>query len=305
MKFKIFKLIKRLTQLSLLFLLGVIAFFIGESTYENIKKDEIINAFKSRADEVYTEEKYDTTYHYYPIKRIYDYELNDTRNVFYDDSKMYPGVKGDVLLTFKSPFPYIPILDPVISFWLGGHAALVSDNNQILQSTGMTSNGFLDISTMFNVIMHRGYDEENVYRVSVQQASNYWMIPHRTQSHGEYPYYGAYYRDEILATRVKFEDPNKIQEEIDIAVNFAKDKVNRGLYNYLFILDTQDKFYCSDLVTRSYLAVNDVNQTNYSLDDDGFIPSIQDMLISEDTYMTIYKETRADGIHIYYLEDIS
>ena len=300
-KRKIGRLILKFILLGLLF---IICYFIGESTYENFKKNEVIEAFKSRAYETSEVVQYDTTYFYHKIKREYDYELNDPRNVFYDQAKMNPGVKGDVLLTFQAPFPYVPVIDQVLSAWLGGHAALVVENNRIIQSTGLTSNGLLDISTMINVILHRGYDEENIYGVSAQKANNYWMTPYRSESHAEYPYYGKYYRTEIMAIRTKFEDPLDIDSDIDQAVSFAQDKVNRGLYNYLFIFDTKDKFYCTDLVTRAYASINEVNGRSYSLDDDGFIPSIYDMLLSEDSYLTLYKETKADGIHIYYLEDV-
>ena len=174
-------------------------------------------------------------------------------------TKIEPGIKGDILLTFQAPFPYVPIIDPIISYWLGGHGALVSDNNRIIQSTGMTPNGLLDLSTMLNVILHRGYDEEDIYGVSVQEVRNYWLRPTRDESHAEYPYYGgAYYRSEILATRLKYKNPETRDEEIDLAVDFGKNQVNRGLYNYLFILDTKNKFYCTDLITRAFNNINSV-----------------------------------------------
>ena len=44
--------------------------------------------------------------------------------------------------------------------------------------------------------------------------------------------------------------------------------------------------------------------TDYNIDEDGFIPSIHDILLADDIYITIYKETKSDGIHIYYLEDV-
>ncbi|WP_162146860.1 hypothetical protein [Acholeplasma granularum] len=297
------KRLKILKLIGYLFLL-IVAYFIGESIYENYKTDQKIEAFKQRAYETVVEEKYGTTYFYHKVKRTYDYEIEDSRNVFYDENKIEPGLKGDILLTFQAPFPYIPIIDPIISYWLGGHAALVSDNNKIIQSTGMTSNGLLDLSTMFSVILHRGYDETNKFGVSVQEVRNYWLKPTRNETHAEYPYYGEYYRTEILTTRLKYKDQSKKDEEIDIAVNFGKNQVDRGLYNYLFIFDTKNKFYCSDLITRAFNDINRVNDTDYNIDEDGFIPSIHDILLSDDIYITIYKETKSDGIHIYYLEDV-
>lgn len=295
------------------FILFVILFFfmysIGVSTYENIKRQEKLDEFKSRAYESTEEVRYDETYIYHKVARVHPWELADERNVFYDANKVYPGIQGDILLAFDSPFPYVPVVHEMISFWLGGHAALVTKNNQIIQSTGMTSNGLLDFGTMFNVIAHRGYDEDDVYGVSAQTASNYWMTPFRNANHAEYPYYGRYYRPEIYAVRPKFRDPDKIQEHIDEALDYALDKVDRALYNYLFIFDTENKFYCTDLVTRAYQAINVENGPNYNLDEDGFIPSDYDILLADDIYITIYKETKKDEngnnvIHVYYLEDI-
>ncbi|HLT00087.1 MAG TPA: hypothetical protein VK005_01205 [Acholeplasma sp.] len=281
---------------------------IGVSTYENIKKNEKLEEFKSRAYESETVTKFGDTYVYHKVARVHEWEIADDRDVFYDPvTRHYPGVEGDILLTFESPFPYTPVIHQMLSFWLGGHAALVGKDNQILQSTGMTANGLLDFSTMVNVVLHRGYDETNEYGVSIQKITNYWMVPYRGVGHAEYPYYGKYYRPEIFAVRTKFRDQNTRQEHIDSAVDFIEDKVDRGLYNYLFIFDTQDKFYCTDLVTRAWAQVNTNSNPNYNLDKDGFIPSDYDILLSDDVYITIYKETitNEDGnqeIHVYYLD---
>lgn len=301
---KILKFIRKIFKYVSFVLILILAYFIGESTYENIKKNQIINAFKNRAYETEVVERHDTTYFYHKIKRIYDYELNDARNVFNDDNKVMPGVKGDILITFESPFPYIPVIDQIYGFWLGGHTALVGENNYIYQSTGINESGQLDLGLIFDVIMHRGYDETNKYGLSIQAIRNDWMVPFRNETHPEYAKYGRFYRDEILSTRVKYENSEIRDASIDGAVDYVKDKVDRGLYNYLFILDTQYKYYCTDLVTRAFYDVNKNLGTNYNLDPDGIYPSMYDILLSDDVYMTIYKETKKDGIHVYYLEDI-
>ena len=271
---------------------------------KTLGKNQIINAFKARAYETTEVSQHGTTYFYHKIKRTYDYELNDKRNVFYDNNKVYPGVKGDILITFESPFPYIPVIDQIYGYWLGGHTALVGDNNKIYQSTGIADSGLLDFGLMFDVITHRGYDETNKFGLSVEEASNMWMTPFRNESHPEYPYYGNFYRDEILSTRLKYKNTDTQAQEMDIAVNYALDKTDKGLYNYLFIFDTKYKYYCTDLVTRAFHQINIELDTNYNLDPDGFYATMYDILLSGDVYITIYKETKADGIHVYYLEDI-
>jgi hypothetical protein len=52
--------------------------------------------------------------------------------------------------------------------------------------------------------------------------------------------------------------------------------------------------------------VSKEDQKNYAtvLNDDGFITSVNDLILSNDTYMTVYVEVIDDVVHIYHLEDI-
>jgi hypothetical protein len=52
--------------------------------------------------------------------------------------------------------------------------------------------------------------------------------------------------------------------------------------------------------------VPESEQTNYSksLNDDGFITSVNDIILSEETYIAFYVEIIDDIVHIYYLEDV-
>src|SRR5690606_32109978 len=101
-----------------------------------------------------------------------------------------------------------------------GHTALVGENNRIYQSTGITDSGSIDFGIIFDAIMFRGYDETNSLGLSVQATNNTWMTPFRNESHPEYPYYGRFYRDEIIATRLKFLDVATKDDEIDIALDY-------------------------------------------------------------------------------------
>ena len=69
----------------------------------------------------------------------------------------------------------------------------------------------------------------------------------------------------------------------------------------------QKKYYCTDLVSRAYQsALIDVkNQKTFSrsLNDDKFITTVNDLILSKDTYITIYVEIIEGIPHIYYLED--
>ena len=68
------------------------------------------------------------------------------------------------------------------------------------------------------------------------------------------------------------------------------------------------KFYCTDLVSRAYqsVMVDEKDQRQYSkaLNDDRFITSVNDMILSDDTYIMFYVEVIDDIWHIYYLEDL-
>lgn len=136
-------------------------------------------------------------------------------------------------------------------------------------------------------------------------SSNYWLNPNfRSEFSPDYKYYGNYYRPKFIGLRVK----DVTQDQIDGAVAYANDKVDFNLYNFTFALDLEYKFYCTDLVSRAYQSVliEPENQRNYAraLNDDRFVTTVNDMILSKDSYLTFYVEIIDEIIHIYYLEDI-
>jgi hypothetical protein len=70
----------------------------------------------------------------------------------------------------------------------------------------------------------------------------------------------------------------------------------------------QYKYYCTDFVSRAYqsVLVSEEDQGLYSnaLNDDWFITSVYDILLSKDTFLTFYVEIKDEIMHVYYLEDI-
>lgn len=293
-KFKISKIFKFI----LVIVLFIFIYSIGASIYEHVQKNALINEFKSRTIETVTVEKYGDVYHYHKVKRVHEYELNDTRSVFYDSAKDYPGQKGDVLLTFESPFPHMYLFDKALLFWTGGHAAIVLENNKIFQSTGNIS-GYFSFFMIFDTIMHKGYSDGN--GLTAQIVSNYWLAPYRNATDVAYPYYGKYYRNEIIAVRPKYQD---LKNDYEAIKEYSNELADKALYNYLFIVDTKYKYYCTDLVSRAFEYINSVNGTDYNLNKDGVVTTVYDLLLNDDVYITIYKETINNEIHIYYLEDL-
>lgn len=298
--------IKRFFGLTLFIALAGFIYSMGIATYENIATNSLIKEFKNRAVYEYEEliEYFPgVTQHriYYKVSRETLYELHDTRSVFYQSDRKFLGQKGDIFLSQESPFPSVPIIHPWINFNFGGHAAINNGNNRFIEAVG-----FPDADeTIWDFIFHPG-DQPHNYSATVNvTGSNYWLNPNfRFSSHPDYPYYGNYYRNQFIGLRVR----NITAEQIDGAVSYANDKVDKNLYNFTFFLDLEYKFYCTDLVSRAYQSVliEPEKQRNYAraLNDDRFITSVNDIILSKDTYIAFYVEIVEGVVHIYYLEDV-
>jgi len=301
-KINIFRVIKFL----LLLIIGGMVYSLGVAVSENIRVDRAIEAFKERAvfeEEVnfeYTSGVFQVR-RYYSVSRETSYELQDTRSVFYDSTRKYLGQKGDIYVTQKSPFPDSPAFHLFMSYYFGGHAAINNGENKFIEATGFPE----DDETVWEIITQPG-NEPNDYSVTASlTSSNYWLNPrYRPENAPEVPYFGRGYRKDFVGLRVK----NVTQAQIDGVVEYGMDKVDVSLYNFLFFLDMKYKFYCTDLVSRAWQHVlideKDQRQYSRSLNDDGFITSVNDIILSDDTYMTVYVEVIDEVYHIYYLEDI-
>jgi len=301
-KINIFRVIKFL----LLLIIGGMVYSLGVAVSENIRVDRAIEAFKERAvfeEEVnfeYTSGVFQVR-RYYSVSRETSYELQDTRSVFYDSTRKYLGQKGDIYVTQKSPFPDSPAFHLFMSYYFGGHAAINNGENKFIEATGFPE----DDETVWEIITQPG-NEPNDYSVTASlTSSKYWLNPrYRPENAPEVPYFGRGYRKDFVGLRVK----NVTQAQIDGVVEYGMDKVDVSLYNFLFFLDMKYKFYCTDLVSRAWQHVlideKDQRQYSRSLNDDGFITSVNDIILSDDTYMTVYVEVIDEVYHIYYLEDI-
>ena len=305
-KKKIFSnIMKRIFMVILTFL--VFSFIL--TSFENVEVRHAIRDFKNRAifesEVVITlQSGIEETRRYYKVPREYDFETHDTRSVFYDGNiidREYLGQKGDIFVTQQSPFPTIPFVHQIMTFYFGGHAAINNGNNQFIESTGFPKPG----ESIIDIIKYQG-DENHDFSVGVNLSNeNYWLDPEfRSNQDEDYKTYGTYYRKEFIGLRVK----NITEPEIEQAVSYAQEQLNkRALYNFLFIFDKDNKFYCTDLVSRAYqsslIDIRNQNTFSRSLNDDRFITTVNDLILSEDTYIIIYVEV-IDGIpHIYYLED--
>jgi hypothetical protein len=304
-KFKKIK-IKKVIAFIFLALFGGAVFSLGYTIYENIHVNYAINAFKDRAtfeSEVEFESRPGVfqTRRYYVVSRETSYELFDQRSVFNSDRR-YLGQKGDIFVTQDSPFPHVFGIHQFISYYYGGHAAIHDGENRFIEAVG-----FPDADESLLEIMFVRGDKPHDYSTTISRNStNYWLLKGYTrETDPQYPYYGDYYRNDFVGLRVKY----ATDEIIDGAVNYAVEQYeNRAIYNFLFFLNMKYKYYCTDLVSRAYqsVMVEPERQRSYAraLNDDGFITSVNDMILSRETYITFYVEIIDNVLHIYYLEDL-
>jgi len=293
-------------KLIIVILLGAGVFTIGKAVTKDILVDIEIKSFKDRAVFEYEENyEYQTnvfqTRRYYKVPRETSYELNDTRSVFYDETRKYLGQTGDIFMSQESPFPDVFFVHQFISYYFGGHAALKTDDNRFIEAVGFPDSD----ETLWDIISHDGSLPHD-YSVTISKtSSNYFLNPrYRAEGSEFYDYFGSYYREKFIGVRVK----NVTEEQFNGAVQYADQLVGENLYNFLFFLDMEYKYYCTDLVSRAYqdVMVPENEQANYAkaLNDDGFITSVNDIILSEETYIAFYVEIIDEVVHIYYLEDV-
>lgn len=315
MKKRRFKKTKRFLKVILILILGGIVYSFAFSTYENIKVNQQLNDFKSRAieSEMY-EKEMDYTHlstnkqhirRYWPVPRETSHE-EDGKNVFKDSTRNTIGKKGDIFVTRQSPFPSIPVLHQFMTYYYGGHAAIY-DGTYFLEATGYPD----DLNEFVKIVTNKGDDPDHGLSTTANRKSfQYWTTPA-----ADNPYQDIYYRETFVGLRIKDID----DELIDGMVDSANEKIdNNRLYNFLFFLNMKYKYYCTDLVSRSYeesyRRVKDNNPEYRSkgyaknLNDDGFITSVNDLILSKETYIHLYFELEVyeDKVieNFYYLKDI-
>ena len=222
---------------------------------KTIYSDILIENFKSKA--VFDEEASSSMLKVYIVPS--DEERPTVEKI---GSDYYPGNAGDILITLKSELE-IPLIHEIVSFFAGGHAALVLDDYE---------DQIDDISSMYT-IESSGLNSD--LNLADTYSKTYW---------NEYKY-------PIIGLRVHMTEEERTRT------------VARGLalagdpYNYSFLFDTDNKSYCSDLVAKAFEPVG------VNLNKDGFTTSIYDLLISGETYITYYRYFDNDGVeYVYYLE---
>ncbi len=98
-----------------------------------------------------------------------------------------------------------------------------------------------------------------------------------------------YYRNQIVCLRVKASREEKREAFHNIADCIGKK------YNKTFLFNTKNRYYCTDLISRAW------EKVGYDLNYDGFYCSVQDLICSDKTYISFYKEYKENVAYYYFL----
>ncbi len=242
-----------------LILSGLLSFVIWatiSAAIENIKIDLEIKEFVEKA--IYVPEVSTEKNKYYKV--IPDHDL-DMPTYTVSGTTILPGGPGDILTTRLAAID-IPVINEGITFYVGGHAGLCAFPYQD-QEKSLTVNNTIEVTGFGDdITVGRGFKKS-------------WFID-------------DYY--EIMAYRVDTSVENRFK-----AFNQALSYFGES-YNYSFIFNTENKKYCSDLVSQSY------NYAGINLNPDYVATTVLDLMASKNTYLTYYSRVDQNKVrHTYIL----
>ena len=196
--------------------------------------------------------------------KYYLVESNEEKPAFTNfGSNPYPGFSGDILVSTQATL-INPFVSDLISFFVGGHAALCLEN-------------YTDFQLSTN-------DHDSVEATGLNPGENPTEILDR-----------GYWAEntnftEVIGLRVKMTD-----EEKKIVLSDTISQVG-DYYNFSFIFDTVNKKYCTDIISNSF------SKIGKNLNKNGFATTVYDLICSSDTYISYYHYFDSNNVkHIYYL----
>ncbi len=282
---------KQMLRTLLVLIAGFFIFLFGQTIGEHIAIKREIRQFVQRGvlDEVHSTD----TIKYYKVSRETYYPNELIREPFFNDNYLKPGDAGDIFVTQQSPLVGYPGVHEFVTFFFGGHAAVIDENNEVYETIGIPEAD----EKLLDVIINGGR-----YTHVTGGTSNYWLNPiYRSTDDGDPSYraYGNYYRNEWIGLRIK----GITQEDIDVALDFLADKEEKkSQYNFLFILFTRNKYYCTDMVSRAYESIQtESGKQKYNLNRDVIAVTVNDLILSKNTYISYYVTTRNNVKHVYYI----
>lgn len=175
---------------------------------------------------------------------------NEEPSITYKNGVVKPGAPLDIVLKLDSTYDF-PVFHEVVSFTIGGHAAL---------STMAYDDGNFSIPAQ--AMLETTFNDQS--KEVFVNTYNYWESLNFTYSY--------------LVLRVNLTEKQKI-DAMNKAVSMLGDP-----YNVSFIFNTRDTHYCSDLIMKIF------REVGMFLNYDGFVTTIYDLIMSEDTDIVMYKE---------------
>lgn len=248
------RLFKKCIKIFFISIFIVFLMFTIDTIYENINVKYQIKNFTDSG--VFIQQIDD----FYLYEVEVDYELNSPSINFNEYGLPITSTPGDIFIyresTLDENFPNILFLKYYISYYFGGHAGVIVDEFNTIETNGAYSEGDKNIVDLC---------ENNI----MYSPSN---------------------RD-VVGLRV---DASK--EDVDKSLNYLHNAVGKP-YNYTFIFNKANSYYCTDLVARAY---GKEAGLPYDLDVDGIATSCNDLIISKDTCITYYMVYNGSEKHLYY-----
>lgn len=283
--------LKRIIKISLVLFLGFLVFLTGQTFAETAKINKEIKTFMDKG--VYQPHlSEEGTIKFYKVSRETYYPNELKREPFFNGDLTKPGASGDILVTRQSPIPTYPGFYEFVSFYFGGHAAYIGENNNIYETFGFPNYD----ETLLDVIINGG--DSTFVQV---EHSNYWLDPnYRDDNSPDYIKFGNYYRKEWIGLRVK----GVTDDEISQVTSYMDELVEKeAQYNHLYIFNTKNKYYCTDMMSRAYATITNSNgDSKYNLNKDGVVTTVNDLILSSDTYISYYVKTDKSNVkHVYYI----
>lgn len=285
------KKIKKIIKIAFFLFIGFLIFLTGQTVAETIKVEREIKKFMKKG--VYQEHiSAEGIIEYYKVSRETYHPDELIRTPFYNGNLETPGDEGDLFVTRQAPLPDMPGFYEFVSFYFGGHAGYVDDKNSIYETYGF----YGPDENLIDVIINGG---EDTY---VDTSDNYWLDPnYRNEDHPYYNKFGSYYRKEWIGLRIKGIQEEEIKQVTQYMKHLAEIKAQ---YNHLYVLFTKNKYYCTDMMSRGFASIKDSEgDKKYNLNLDGVATTVNDLILSKDTYISYYVMTTKDNVKkVYYIE---
>lgn len=136
--YKLFKVKMKKIHVTRYIILFFLAVFLINGFVENVVVNNRINKFMERGD--FVKEEVDPltklTTRYYSVSRETSFEKDGRESITRIGRTTYIGQRGDIITTKEAPFPNIPVIYQLVSYFFGGHAGIVTSTEEYLECVG-------------------------------------------------------------------------------------------------------------------------------------------------------------------------